>query len=166
MLHAVLLRSNRHHSTSPVGTNKRLDFMRCYCPQGLSPSTAASAAAFRVAASSRRLQRTWRRFAAQRKTTTQLARTFAGLGISNLDFGEEAAAEPLADTGAAVGSTASERRSSIPGVVMIGGLSAQRPSPHHMRFEDFAAKLQSPNTLRTAQVSGALASSGCLVIVA
>lgn len=121
------------------------------CFQGLSPTTAASAAAFRATHSSRRLQRTWRRFAAQRKTTTQLARTFAALGISSREHTEDDA-----DTGMvapAAGSVGScEARTSIPGVVMIGGLGPGRPSPHHMRFEDFAAKLQSPATLRAAQV--------------
>eukprot|EP00878_Enallax_costatus_P021250 GHUV01022492.1.p1 GENE.GHUV01022492.1~~GHUV01022492.1.p1 ORF type:complete len:1095 (+),score=464.09 GHUV01022492.1:138-3422(+) len=119
--------------------------------QGLSPVTAASAAAFRAAHSSRRLQRTWRRFAAQRKTTAQLARTFAALGITNLDLTEGNTDAASTDAAAGVGGARERRRSSTPGMVMIGGLSPGKPSPHHMRFEDFAAKLQSPETLKAAQ---------------
>lgn len=135
--------------------------------QGLSPTTAASAAAFRAAHSSRRLQRTWRRFAAQRKTTAQLARTFAAVGITSLDSsdgGADAAftdGASAADASSAAGAARERRRSSTPGVVMIGGLSAGRTSPHHMKFEDFAAKLQSPDTLKAAQVRGGALHPGC-----
>lgn len=84
-----------------------------------------------------------------------LARTFVALGFSNLDYMEDTADDTPADgINAAEGGVGScERRTSVPGVVMVGGLAPSRPSPHHMRFEDFAGKLQAPGTLKTTQVS-------------
>lgn len=132
------------------------------CPQDLSPHTAASAAAFRATRSSRRLQRTWRSFASQRKTTAQLAHTFAALGVTGLEYGSAEADVPVlavpphaqkpprSPGPAAAGPDGSSAPPS-PGLVLIGGMSGAA-SPHHARFEDFAAKLQSPDTLRAAQV--------------
>eukprot|EP00879_Flechtneria_rotunda_P013903 GHRR01014520.1.p1 GENE.GHRR01014520.1~~GHRR01014520.1.p1 ORF type:complete len:850 (+),score=337.18 GHRR01014520.1:158-2707(+) len=120
----------------------------------LSPKTASRAAAFCAIRSTRRLQRCWRRFASQRKTTAQLAAAFVSLGVANVTVSSasapqltvahhSAAAAASPTDGSAVGSPSSP-------VVMIGGMS-QASSPKHARFEDFAAKLQSPTTLRTAQ---------------
>jgi hypothetical protein len=38
------------------------------------------------------------------------------------------------------------------GFVMIGGVGSLKTSSKHECFEDFAKKLQAPNTLKTAQV--------------
>jgi hypothetical protein len=113
----------------------------------LSPKTAANAALFRANSSTRRLQRTWRRFATTHKTTAQLARTFVAQGVTyiSLDTGNsssQAAASQQQQQSAAA---------PAPGLVMIGGMSAGS-SVRHARFEDFADKLQAPATLRAAQV--------------
>lgn len=117
--------------------------------QALSPKTAHKAATFRMARSSRRLQRSWRRFASQHKPTSQLAQAFAEQGVATLkqqqEEQEEAAApepEPEPEPEAAPTS----------GFVMIGGVGSLKTSSKHECFEDFAKKLQSPTTLKTAQV--------------
>eukprot|EP00775_Hariotina_reticulata_P010274 gene10274-10433_t len=134
----------------------------------LSPHSAANAATFRVTRSSKQLQRSWRAFASQRKTSAQLAQSFAGLGVTGLDhYGADAvpllAPPPHLRKQAAQGPQAAAAGSLLrssaadgaapasPGVVLIGGLSSGSPSPGCARFEDFAAKLQSPDTLRAGQ---------------
>lgn len=119
------------------------------CLQGLSPKTAANAATFRVTRSSRRLQRSWRRFVSQHKSTAQLAQDFAAQGVANLDQDQEegpAAADPTPEP------QAQEAEAPPSGFVMIGGVGSIKSSSKHECFEDFAKKLQSPVTIKAAQV--------------
>lgn len=138
--------------------------------QGLSPHTKARAASFRITHSSRRLQRSWRRFASQHKSTAQLAKAFADQGIALLDSHEEhpaaAAAKAPEVPHSAVGGAASEAASAegrrvssgggapASGVVMVGGIMAGGAASErkHACFEEFAKKLQSATTIKTAQV--------------
>jgi hypothetical protein len=128
-----------------------LCILPCCCWQDLSPKTAANAALFRATSSTRRLQRTWRRFATTHKTTAQLARTFVAQGVTYISLSTD-------DSNGSPGPAASgpvlqqsDAAAPAPGLVMIGGMSAGS-SVRHARFEDFADKLQSPATLRAAQV--------------
>ncbi|KAF8072855.1 hypothetical protein HT031_000515 [Scenedesmus sp. PABB004] len=120
--------------------------------QGLSPKTAESAAVLRATTSTRRVQRTWRRFARQCKTTSALARAFAALGVASLPAAGAPPAAAPAPAAAQPAREASSGGGAPPGVVMVGGLSSAEASARkHERFEDFAAKLQAPATLRAAQ---------------
>jgi hypothetical protein len=113
--------------------------------QALSPTSANAAATFRVTCSSRRLQRSWRRFASQHKPTSQLAQHFAAQGVATLNQQqeqEEVAQETEAELQAAP----------TAGFVMIGGVGSIKTSSKHECFEDFAKKLQSPVTIKAAQV--------------
>lgn len=59
---------------------------------------------------------------------------------------EEAATEPEPEP------EAEEDAAPTSGFVMIGGVGSLKTSSKHECFEDFAKKLQSPTTLKTAQV--------------
>lgn len=118
--------------------------MLCFL-QALSPTTANAAAAFRVTRSSRRLQRGWRRFADQHKSTAQLAQAFAAQGVATLNKQQEEQEEE----------SVAEPEPEVPpagGFVMIGGVGSFKTSSKHECFEDFAKKLQSPVTIKAAQV--------------
>lgn len=121
--------------------------------QDLSPKTAANAALFRATASTRRLQRTWRRFATTHKTTAQLARTFVAQGVTYISLDADDSSTNSNSSSAAALSQEQQQTAAAPapGPVMIGGLSGGS-SVRHARFEDFADKLQAPATLRAAQV--------------
>lgn len=113
--------------------------------QDLSPTSANAAATFRVTRSSCRLQRTWRRFVSHHKPTSQLAQDFAAQGVATLNQQqeqEEAALEAEPEPEAAP----------TAGFVMIGGVGSIKTSSKHECFEDFAKKLQSPVTIKAAQV--------------
>ncbi|WIA29010.1 hypothetical protein OEZ86_011527 [Tetradesmus obliquus] len=120
--------------------------------QDLSPKTAANAALFRATASTRRLQRTWRRFATTHKTTAQLARTFVAQGVTYISLDADDSSTNSNSSSAAALSQEQQQTAAAPapGPVMIGGLSGGS-SVRHARFEDFADKLQAPATLRAAQ---------------
>jgi hypothetical protein len=131
--------------------------------QDLSPKTAANAALFRANSSTRRLQRTWRRFAITHKTTAQLARTFVAQGVTYISLATD-------DSSSQAAASQQQQQQSAaapaPGLVMIGGMSAGS-SVRHARFEDFADKLQAPATLRAAQVGATVparhrASAACV----
>jgi hypothetical protein len=91
------------------------------------------------------VQRFWRRFAAQHQPTSRLAHAFAAQGVANTEQQQE----QETDAEAAV------QEAEVPqagGFVMIGGVGSLKTSSKHECFEDFAKKLQSPTTLKTAQV--------------
>jgi hypothetical protein len=127
-----------------------LPTLRPCARQDLSPKTAANAAMFRANSSTRRLQRTWRRFATTHKTTAQLARTFVAQGVTYISLATDDSSTNSSSSQAAA--SQQQESAAAPGLVMIGGMSAGR-SVRHARFEDFADKLQAPATLRAAQVS-------------
>jgi hypothetical protein len=113
--------------------------------QPLSPTSANAAATFRVTRSSRRLQRSWRRLASHHKPTSQLAQDFAAQGVATLNQQQEQEdAAPEAEPEPEAAPTA--------GFVMIGGVGSIKTSSKHECFEDFAKKLQSPVTIKAAQV--------------
>lgn len=106
---------------------------------------AAAAELLRRQASSRRVQRLWRTFAAQRKTTRALAADFVACGVTALS-------SPAANDADDVMPPASPPADSQnrPSVVFVGGVASGQLLPHHERFESFAEKLQAPRTLRAA----------------
>lgn len=116
--------------------------------QGLSPKTAAKAATFRVTRSSRHLQRSWRRFASQHKSSTQLAQEFAAQGVASMDQQQQ---QDAGETEPQQHQEAEEPTPTPGSFVMIGGVGSFKSSKHEP-FEDFAKKLQSPATIKAAQV--------------
>lgn len=129
--------------TSDEGTDSSLLAVVFDSPQALSPTTANAAAAFRVTRSSRRLQRGWRRFASQHKSTSQLAQAFAAQGVATLNKQQEEEEQEAAPE---------HEPEPTAGFVMIGGVGSFKTSSKHECFEDFAKKLQSPVTIKAAQV--------------
>jgi hypothetical protein len=137
---------------------------------GLAPAARTTIATFLLTHSSRRVQRAWREFARQHRSSAQLAQAFADQGVANLDpaldaqqggHAAEAAATgcgsvPAAAAGAewaAAAAPDAAPEAAVPGIVMIGGLgSSSAAEDKHACFEEFAAKLQSPVTIRAAQV--------------
>jgi hypothetical protein len=111
--------------------------------EGRSPR-AAAAEQLRRAASSRRLQRLWREFAAQSKTTRALAAAFAEAGLVPGLAPTSGAAAPAPAPAPAV---APAPAAAAP--VFVGGVGSGQ-LPQHEAFDSFAEKLQSPRTLRAA----------------
>ncbi|MEW5320512.1 MAG: hypothetical protein WDW38_011580 [Sanguina aurantia] len=125
---------------------------------------------FRRHVSSKRVQACWRSFRAKKRTTAALATDFVDTGITDIEL--------VAGTAAHVGGhlAASNRPTSaaraIPGArshappplvieqqpppaVFVGGMgspsSPRTPGPGEMEFEQFAATLRAPHTLRATQ---------------
>jgi hypothetical protein len=118
-----------------------------------------AAATLHLSHSSKRVQRAWRRFASQQQSTTQLAQAFVDQGVSSLDSqaaeDESAAAAAAAEAPAGPEEEEGEVQEQPLGpIVMIGGMGgSSAAAAKHAVFEEFAAKLQSPVTIRSAQVS-------------
>jgi len=155
------------HQAHPVGDARHARWMTqlqiaAAVHQGQPPAAAApqqprsprSAAIeqLRRHSSTRRLQRLWREFAAQKKTTRALAAAFVESGVTDIKLDAEGRviravpvepAAPAVDDAAAAGAPA--------GPVFVGGvLGSGQSLPQHERFEVFAEKLQSQRTLRAA----------------
>ncbi len=116
------------------------------------------------------MQRLWREFAAQSKTSRALAAAFVECGVTEglalspagelvrLPAAARAApAEAAAEAAAAAAAPA--------GPVFVGGVLGSGQLPGHEGFEAFAEKLQAPRTLRAAgallrRLEGRLAARG------
>ncbi|GBF92073.1 hypothetical protein Rsub_04420 [Raphidocelis subcapitata] len=114
---------------------------------------ATAAEQLRRHTSSRRVQRLWREFAAQRKTTRALAAAFVETGVSVLRLGPGGALAPApapAAPAAPAPPAGAEPPSPTAGPVFVGGVLGSGQLPAHEAFDTFAAKLQSPRALRAA----------------
>ncbi|KAI8469412.1 MAG: hypothetical protein J3K34DRAFT_459391 [Monoraphidium minutum] len=103
---------------------------------------AAGVERLRMQASSRRVQRLWRAWAAQRKTTRALAAAFAECGVVG------GAPPPARSPAGSGGGDAPREAGHIP-LTFVGGMLSEA-LPKHERFDSFAEKLQAPRTLRAA----------------
>lgn len=104
--------------------------------------------------SCRKLQQCWRNFVRKHRTTRALAAAFINTGITSMPLppgAQPSAAAAAAASNASAAPAAAVGRSEP--VAIIGALSPRLSSPRGIdRFDQFAAAMRDPATLRSAQV--------------